>query len=80
MIDLNGRDRWSAHTEYTQTTGLYSKLTISSGNDRVVVFLKATRQIKRLDRKWNISADGEFLSSLKSAYGEDNVKTVAGKV
>ncbi len=60
--------------------GLYSKLAISSGNDRVVVFLKATRQIKRLDRKWNISADGEFLSSLKSAYGEDNVKTVAGKV
>ncbi|MCR5097650.1 MAG: DNA polymerase III subunit alpha [Lachnospiraceae bacterium] len=60
--------------------GLYNRLTESSGRDKVVVFLKNTRQIKRLDKKWNINADGEFLASLRAVYGEGNVKTVAGKV
>ena len=58
----------------------YEILGKSSGSDSVVIFLKATRQIKRLPVKWNISADAFFVSLLKDSFGDENVRVVSGRV
>ena len=59
---------------------LYNNLTSSGGSDRVVIYLKESRKIKRLEPKWNVEAKEDFLNLLYKAYGKDNVKVVAGKL
>ncbi len=52
----------------------------NEGNDAVNVYLKATRQMKKLPAKWMVNASPELMESLKAAYGEENVKAVAGTI
>ena len=59
---------------------LFESLSKSRGNDKVVIFLKEGRAIKRLNEKWNINGDISTLADLKAAFGEENVKVVAGRI
>ncbi len=59
---------------------LYEALSLASGDDVVKIFLKATKQVKILPAKWNVSADSEFIEALRVRFGEDNVKITAGKI
>lgn len=52
----------------------------NEGNDAVNVYIKATRQMKKLPAKWMVNASPELMESLKAAYGEENVKAVAGTI
>lgn len=55
---------------------LYSKLSLSDGNDNVVIYLKEEKAIKRLSNAYNIKADSYTISSLISLLGEENVRVV----
>jgi DNA polymerase-3 subunit alpha len=52
----------------------------NEGNDSVNIFIKSTRQMKKLPAKWMVDATPELLAELREAYGEENVKTVVGKI
>ena len=59
---------------------LLSYFTGNEGNDAVNVYIKATRQMKKLPAKWMGNATEELVLALQNAYGEDNVKVVAGNI
>ena len=59
---------------------LLSLLKDNEGNDSVSIYVKATRQIKKLPAKWMIDASSEFVEKLREVYGEGNVKTVSGAI
>ena len=52
----------------------------NEGNDAVNVYIKATRQMKKLPAKWMVNASPELVATLQNAYGEENVKTVTSKL
>ena len=45
---------------------LLSLLKDNEGNDSVSIYVKATRQIKKLPAKWMIDASSEFVEKLRS--------------
>jgi DNA polymerase-3 subunit alpha len=55
---------------------LDSILAMSEGNDEVVIFCEAEKQMKKLARNRNVRADEELLGKLRSAFGEENIKLV----
>ena len=46
------------------------------GNDSVVIYLKDSKQYKRLPANRNVSAQDGLLDALKEKYGEKNIKVV----
>ena len=76
-LKLPGREVWIRLDDMNHyqrvTKELYAFLSGNEGNDSVVIYLAASRQIKRLDARWNIRADETLLNSLKSLAGESNV-------
>ena len=48
----------------------------SDGKDRVVMYLKAERGVKRLSENWGVEAGGQLLTVLYGILGENNVKVV----
>ena len=55
---------------------LGSILAMSEGNDSVVIFCEAEKQMKKLPPNQNVKADEALLRNLQSAFGEDNIKLV----
>ena len=55
---------------------LYELLLDSDGVDEVVIYLKETKQIKKLGANRSIAGNGETLQRLKLFLGENNVKVV----
>ncbi|MBS6196483.1 MAG: DNA polymerase III subunit alpha [Clostridiales bacterium] len=55
---------------------LYDLLRQSDGNDQVVVYLKAEKQMKRLPAARNVLVGDELLQALIGEYGAENVKVV----
>lgn len=55
---------------------LYELLLDSDGGDEVVIYLKETKQIKRLGANRSIAGNGETLQRLKLFLGENNVKVL----
>ena len=53
---------------------LYKVLSGHSGNDRVIIFCKAEKAIKKLPVSWNIKADEAILEQLGGQLGKENVK------
>lgn len=45
-----------------------------SGNDRVIIFCKVEKAIKKLPVSWNIKAEEEILDQLGTVLGKENVK------
>ncbi|MCI7795535.1 MAG: DNA polymerase III subunit alpha [Lachnospiraceae bacterium] len=48
----------------------------SEGKDRVVMYLKEERKLRRLSENWAVNADGQLLEALYEILGEKNVKVV----
>ena len=48
----------------------------SEGKDRVVIYLKKERKLRRLSPSWAINAQGRLLEELYTLLGEKNVKVV----
>lgn len=48
----------------------------SEGNDSVVIYVEATREMKKLPANRNVKADQTLVQILGSAFGEENVKVV----
>ena len=59
-----------------QIDSVMAALRNSEGNDRVVMYLKEERKLKRLSENWSIDAKDPLLSVLYGVLGEKNVKVV----
>ncbi len=46
------------------------------GTNVLVIFVRATRQYKKMPRNWNIAVNSENLAILKEKYGENNIRVV----
>ena len=57
-----------------QQEALYKTLAGHSGNDRVIIFCKVEKAIKKLPVSWNIKAEEEILEQLGAILGKENVK------
>ena len=57
-----------------QQETLYKILAGHSGNDRVIIFCKVEKAIKKLPVSWNIKAEEEILDQLVTVLGKENVK------
>ena len=57
-----------------QQETLYKTLAGHSGNDRVIIFCKVEKAIKKLPVSWNIKAEEEILDQLVTVLGKENVK------
>ena len=57
-----------------QQETLYKTLAGHSGNDRVIIFCKVEKAIKKLPVSWNIKAEEEILEQLGAVLGKENVK------
>ena len=61
--------------DFVQNQGILYKIIAGfSGNDRVIIFCKEEKAIKKLPVSCNITADVQTLSVLKEKLGEENVK------
>ena len=52
---------------------LMAILSESDGDDSVIIYLADTKQMKKLGRNMNVSADDELMSKLKAHCGEKNI-------
>ena len=52
----------------------------SEGKDRVVMYLKKERKLRRLSPSWAINAQGRLLEELYTLLGEKNVKVVQNTI
>lgn len=59
-----------------QESDLYSFIREEEGKDRVVIYVRNPRQVKRLSENWGITVSDELLYSLRERFGEANVKVV----
>lgn len=59
-----------------QESDLYSFIREEEGKDRVVIYVRNPRQVKRLSENWGITVSDELLHSLRERFGEANVKVV----
>ena len=59
-----------------QEADLYSFIREEEGKDRVVIYVRNPRQVKRLSENWGITVSDELLHSLRERFGEANVKVV----
>ncbi len=56
--------------------GLYQILRESDGKDRVAIYIRSPKAVKRLSENWAVDANDALLSALSEAFGEENVKVV----
>ena len=59
-----------------QESALYDMLRDSEGKDRVVVYVKALKAVKRLSENWGIQIDDTLLGKIVEQFGTENVKVV----
>ena len=63
--------------EYRQKESeLFTLLRSSDGMDEVVIYLTATKQVKKLGQNYSVMADERLIGDLYSFLGENNVKVV----
>ena len=55
---------------------LYNILRESDGKDRVVIYVRSPKAVKRLSENWTVNADEELLRKLAEKFGTENVKTI----
>ena len=48
----------------------------SDGNDTVVIYIEATKEIKSLPRSKSVCANSVLLDRLSAMYGQENVRVV----
>ena len=55
---------------------LYNILRESDGKDRVVIYVRSPKAVKRLSENWTVNANEELLRKLAEKFGTENVKTI----
>ena len=55
---------------------LYNILRESDGKDRVVIYVRSPKAVKRLSENWTVNADEDLLRKLSEKFGSENVKTI----
>lgn len=60
-----------------ESDAVMAALRSSDGNDRVVMYLKEEKALRRLSENWTVDAGEELLGELAKILGEGNVKVVA---
>ena len=55
---------------------LHDILRTSDGRDRVMIYLKKQRAVKRLTGNWDIHIDEDLVAKIGSRFGVENVKVV----
>lgn len=59
-----------------QESELYGFLREEEGKDRVVIYVRNPKAVKRLSENWGITASGKLLQNLMDRFGKENVKVV----
>ena len=69
--------QFSTREEYeNKVSHLYDMLKESDGSDRVVLYIKGDKSLKRLPPSRNVKVDEKLISQLSGEYGKDNVRVV----
>ena len=55
---------------------LYNILRESDGKDRVVIYVREPKAVKRLSENWTVNGDEELIQKLAEKFGMENVKTI----
>ena len=55
---------------------LYNILRESDGKDRVVIYVRSPKAIKRLSENWTVQADENLIQKLSDKFGAENIKTI----
>lgn len=55
---------------------MYRILRGSDGRDRVAIYVRSPRSVKKLSENWAVNADAELLAALAEKFGSENVKTI----
>ncbi len=67
--------KFASIEEYVQKEKVLSAiLALSEGNDTVIIYCEKEKQQKKLSKNQNVKSDEQLLGSLKSAFGESNIK------
>lgn len=59
-----------------QESELYGFLREEEGKDRVIIYVRNPKAVKRLSENWGITASGKLLQNLMDRFGKENVKVV----
>ncbi len=55
---------------------MYDILRESDGKDRVAIYIRSPRSVKKLSENWTVNADSTLLEALSEKFGAQNVKTI----
>ncbi|MDO5538976.1 MAG: DNA polymerase III subunit alpha [Eubacteriales bacterium] len=55
---------------------MYDILRESDGKDRVAIYIRSPRAVKKLSENWTVNADQTLVDELKDKFGTENVKIV----
>lgn len=56
---------------------LMNILSASDGNDAVIIYIEATKEMKQLKRNMTVMADENLISQLSEKFGSDNIRVVS---
>lgn len=59
---------------------LRKRLGGNEGTDSIIIYIRDTKQIKRLPKNWDVTVTEELKQSLMQAYGEENIRVVQEKL
>ncbi len=63
-----------------QKARLASLLMESEGDDTVILYIRSPKSIRRLPVRWNVHVNDDYRERLVNAFGEDNIRVMAGKI
>lgn len=55
---------------------MYDILRASDGKDRVAIYIRSPRSVKKLSENWTVNADSALLEALAEKFGAENIKTI----
>ena len=74
----HGKENMQQYKEAYQSMEreLYNILRESDGKDRVVIYVREPKAVKRLSENWTVNGDEELIQKLAEKFGMENVKTI----
>ena len=59
---------------------LLSLLSGNEGKDNIIIYIRSTKQMKRMPARWNVQVTEELKVRLMEAFGEENIRVVQEKL
>ncbi len=59
---------------------LLSLLSGNEGKDNIIIYIRSTKQMKRMPARWNVQVTEELKLRLMEAFGEENIRVVQEKL